>query len=67
MSEPTEALAAEFDALMKRAGLTIPADRRAEVLPGYAELRQQVELLRNGRSAAAEPSNIFHLTPMKGV
>ena len=63
MAEVTDALAAEFDALMIRAGLTVAPAQRAAVLPGYAELREQVELLR-GLPASAEPSNIFHLVPM---
>jgi hypothetical protein len=60
-----EALATEFDTLMVRAGLSIPAERRAQVMEGFAELRGQVELLRGPRTAAAEPSNIFHLSPLK--
>jgi hypothetical protein len=62
-----DALAHEFDTLMVRAGLTIPAERRAQVLGGYAELRDQVELLRGPRTAAAEPSNVFRLHPLKAV
>ena len=62
MPHAPEALAAEFDMLMQRAGLAIPAERRAQVLVAYAELRDQVDLLRNGRAAAAEPSNVFRLT-----
>lgn len=61
MSPSPETLAAEFDMFMHRAGLTVPAERRAQVLVAYAELRDQVELLRNARTAAAEPSNIFRL------
>jgi hypothetical protein len=67
MAQSPETLAAEFDMLMHRAGLTVPADRRAEVLPAYAELREQVELLRNARTAAAEPANIFHLKRIGGA
>ena len=59
-----DALAAEFDVFMQRAGLVIPPDRRAALLAGYADLRAQLPLLRQPRTAAAEPSNIFHLVPM---
>ncbi len=61
MALSPEALAAEFDMLMHRAGLTVPEERRAQVIPAYAELRDQVELLRGSRTAAAEPSNVFRL------
>ena len=54
------ALEAEFDALMRRASITVPDDRRAALLAGFAELRDQVALLRQPRTAAAEPSNVFH-------
>ena len=56
-----EDLAAEFDATMRRAGLTVPSECRKGVLAAYSELREQVELLRNGRTAAAEPANVFRL------
>jgi hypothetical protein len=59
-----EALAAEFDMFMTRAGLTVSAERRAQVLPSYAELREQVDLLRGPRTAAAEPSNVFRLSKL---
>ena len=64
MPYPPETLAAEFDTLMGRAGLTVSAERRAQVLVAYTELRDQLELLRGTRTAAAEPSNIFHLRRM---
>ena len=56
-------LAAELDMLMARAGVTVPADRRERLLASFADLREQVALLRNGRDATAEPSNIFHAIP----
>ena len=61
MPQSPEMLAAEFDISMQRAGLAVPAERRTQVLVAYAELRDQVELLRDPRSAAAEPSNVFRL------
>jgi hypothetical protein len=63
---PSEtALAAEFDCLMARAGLTIPPARRAGYLAAFADLRSQLALLRTNRSAAVEPSNVFRLLPME--
>jgi hypothetical protein len=58
---PLETLAAEFDSMMGRAGLTVTAERRAQVLVAYTELRDQLDLLRGPRTAAAEPSNVFSL------
>jgi len=63
---PSEtALAAEFDCLMARAGLTIPPARRAGYLVAFADLRSQIALLHTNRSAAVEPSNVFRLLPME--
>ena len=56
-----EDLAAEFDMHMRRAGLTVPPEHRSGLLVSFAELRDQVDLLRNGRTAAAEPSNIYRM------
>ncbi len=56
-----ESLATELDVYFKRAGLTVPPERRDQVLVAYAELRDQVDLLRNTRTAAAEPANVFRL------
>jgi len=56
-------LAAEFDCLMARAGLTIPPARRAGYLVAFADLRSQLALLHTTRSAAVEPSNVFRLFP----
>jgi hypothetical protein len=55
-------LAAEFDVLMRRAGITVPADRRAGVLASYADLQEQIALLRNRYAHTDEPSNVFRLT-----
>ncbi len=64
-SNPTDR-AAEFDMLMAKAGLDVPDDLRELLLPAYAGLREQAEMLRGPRTAAAEPSNIFHLRPLVG-
>jgi len=55
------ALETEFDSMLARAGMIIPADRRAATVQAYRELRQQVALLRQPRDATHEPSNIFRL------
>ena len=54
-----EALAAEFDMLMARAGLTVPPQRRAAVLTAYADLRGQIAMLHGRYGPEAEPSNVF--------
>ena len=61
MPIPPDALAAEFDVYMQRAGLTLTAERRTQLLAGFADLKSQLELLRNARTAAVEPSNTFRL------
>lgn len=66
-SPSPEALAAEFDTLMQRAGIEVPAARRKAVLEGFADLRWQISLLRGRYDAAAEPSNIFRLIPAEPV
>ncbi len=59
LATSSPALETEFDVLMARAGIVVPENRRAALLAGFAELRDQVALLRQPRTAAAEPSNIF--------
>ena len=61
---PDPMLETEFDVLMRRAGLTVPPDRRDTMLAAFKDLRAQLALLRQPRSAAAEPSNIFSLRPL---
>jgi len=58
-------LAAEFDALMARSGLTIPSRRRAAILAAYAEFRGQMGLLSARYGHEAEPANIFRLSPVE--
>jgi len=63
MSEEQDAvLEREFDMLMAKAGADIPADRKAGVLAGYRDMKRMAALLRQPRSEAAEPSNIYCLT-----
>jgi hypothetical protein len=56
-----DALAAEFDCLMARAGVTVPPPRRAAALAAYADLRGQIELLHGRYGPEVEPSNVFRL------
>jgi hypothetical protein len=58
-----EALAVEFDCLMDRAGVAVPADRRPGLIEAYGEFRAQLGLLRGPRTHVAEPSNVFRLQP----
>ncbi len=66
MPDPTpspQALAAEFDMLTARAGLTIPPDRRAGLIEAFADMRAQLPLLHTPRSHPVELANVFRLTP----
>jgi hypothetical protein len=63
MPSPDE-LATEFDILMRRGGITVPADRRAAVLASYADLCEQIALLHNRYSHVDEPANVFRLTEL---
>ena len=58
-------LAHEFDVLMARAGIAIPAQRRPGILTAYADLRGQIELLHAARDATVEPANVYRLTSWK--
>jgi hypothetical protein len=65
MPSPTPSpgeLAAEFDSLMRRAGIAVPAERRSGLLVSYADLQQQIALLRERYAHTDEPSNVFRLT-----
>jgi hypothetical protein len=63
---PPDKLAAEFDCLMERAGVTVPPSRRAAALTAYADLREQIALLHGRYDYTAEPSNVFSLAPAGG-
>ena len=69
MSETSAAdLKRELEALLRRAEVAVPADRMDAVLAGYGDLKRMCALLRQPRTAAAEPSNTFSLvTLMKGA
>lgn len=56
-----QVLETEFDVLMARAGLTIPAERRAGYLQDFADLREQLALLHERRPATVEPANVYRV------
>ncbi len=57
-----DVLAAEFDCLMARAGITVPPQRRTTVLAAYADLREQIAMLHGRYGPESEPSNVFSLS-----
>ena len=61
-----DALAAEFNCLMARAGITVPPQRRVSVLAAYADLRGQIALLHGRYGPEAEPSNVFRAVSVGG-
>jgi hypothetical protein len=55
---------AELDCLLARSGVAIRAPgEAASMRAAFAELRAQVALLRQPRTVAAEPANVFRLLP----
>ena len=56
------AIEREFDMLMAKAGAKIPTDRKAGIVAGYKDMKRMTALLRQPRTAADEPSNIYNLT-----
>jgi hypothetical protein len=61
--ESSQADEREFDFLMARAGIAIPADRRAGTLKGFVEIRAHVRRLWELKTEA-EPMPIFKLKPV---
>lgn len=58
----------EVEVNLARAGVVVPADRMEAVFAGYKDLKRLCALLRQPRTAAAEPANTFSLvTLMKGA
>jgi hypothetical protein len=55
------ALALEFDVFARRAGLDIPADRRAGVFAGFKDLLHMLALMRQPRTAAHEPASTYSI------
>ncbi len=65
MPDSRPSLEAEFDVLMARAGLTVPQSRRAGHLQDFADMREQLSLLRPPRPATVEPANVFRVSGME--
>jgi hypothetical protein len=63
MSQDDAALEREFDIVMQKAGLTVPAKWRAGTLASYRDMQRMAAVLRQPRTAASEPSNIYSLKP----
>lgn len=57
-------LAQELDVLLRRAGVVVPDDRMDAIRAGYADLKRLTALLRQPRTAAAEPSNTYSLVAL---
>jgi hypothetical protein len=57
-----DSLEREFDMLMAKAGANVPADRKAGILAGYKEMKRMAAQVRQPRTAASEPSNVYSLT-----
>jgi hypothetical protein len=55
------ALEREFDVLMAKAGAKVPTDRKAGIVAGYKDIKRMTLLLRQPRTEAGEPSNIYSL------
>lgn len=64
-SRPAQDLKAEFDAFLRRAGVTLPPNRHAAALAGYEDLLNQIALLHGRYSHMTEPANIFRLQPVE--
>jgi hypothetical protein len=60
MSTP-DGLEQELDMLLAKAGANVPPHLKAGVLAGYREMKVMAAAVRQPRTAAHEPSNIFSL------
>ncbi|RDJ22173.1 hypothetical protein DWF00_23595 [Bosea caraganae] len=55
------ALMQEFEVFAARAGLDIPGERKATLFLGFKDLRKMLALLRQPRTAAAEPAGTYSI------
>jgi hypothetical protein len=60
---PALAMTSEFDTLMARAGIAIPAGRRPALLAAFLDLQAALALLDD---AEAEPAHVFRPDPLGG-
>lgn len=52
----------ELDVLLAKAGASVPPHLKAGILAGYRDMKVMAAQVRQPRTAAAEPSNVFSLT-----
>jgi hypothetical protein len=53
----------ELDMLLAKAGADVPPHLKAGILSGYKDMKAMVATVRQPRTAANEPSNVFSLKP----
>jgi hypothetical protein len=58
-------LAKEFDALMARASITIPPERRADLLIAFADLRTEIARLHAALPVTCEPAAVYRLETLQ--
>jgi hypothetical protein len=51
----------ELDMLLAKAGANVPPDLRPGLVDGYRDMKRMAAMVRQPRTAASEPSNIFSL------
>jgi len=56
-----QALTAEFEILAKRAGLTIPENRKAALLRGFKDIKRMAALMHQPLTAADEPAGTYDI------
>ncbi len=67
MHDSEDDLRVEFDVLARRAGVTIPDDRREAFYAAFKDLRKMTERLHRPRGAAVEVASVFSIeTARKG-
>ena len=61
MQDADADLRAEFDMLARRAGLSIPEDRREAFFAAFKDFRRMTERLHRPREAAVELASVFSI------
>ena len=61
-ADDEEALERELDVILAKSGVVLPSQWRSGVIAGYRDLQRMTLLLRQPRTAASEPSNIYRLS-----
>jgi hypothetical protein len=56
----------ELDVLLAKAGANVPPHLKAGILAGYQDMKRMTAQVRQPRTAAAEPSNVFSLKSFAG-